>query len=116
MTLHLTEHADLVSIAKIRDRNDRFRSGLPRGWLVLSAGVVALGAAAQDAILARIGAFDDFEADDPWDVHDIGDLEIEVEDLGAGSRRELIFFRIVDLDQSDGDRAKGLVVMLASEW
>lgn len=116
MTLFLTDRSDLTSIAETRARNDRFRAGLDGGWLILSAGLVALGAAAHGAILAHVKAFDDFETDDPWDAHDIGDFEIDVIDRDGKAHRELIFFRIVDLACRDGGVTKALVLMLAHEW
>jgi hypothetical protein len=83
---------------------------------MLSAGLVALGAAAQDAILARVRTFDDFDPDDPWDCHALGDFEIGLWDLTGTSRCELVFFRIVDLGRSNGCGTRGLVLMLAREW
>jgi hypothetical protein len=116
MTLFLTDRADLAAIAEIRAANDRFRRDLTGGSLMLSAGLVALGAAAQGAILARVKTFDDFDRDDPWDVHVLGDFEIELRDLSGASRRELVFFRIIDLGRCNGGGMKGLVLMLAQEW
>ena len=50
----------------IRALNDDLRKTFKGGIVVLSDGIIALGAKRQHAILAAVQAFDDFnEADDP---------------------------------------------------
>ena len=110
MNIQLTAMADPAHVSAVRHQNDNFRRALTGGTLLLSAGIVALDAANQARIIAAVRAFDDFD-DDAWDPHDIGDLEVEIEEPGIARWHELIFFRI--------DRtATGLVltIMLASEW
>ena len=111
MNIELTEIADPKIAASIREANDRFRQSLTGGAVTMTAGIVALGAETQHRIFEAIRAFDDFDPDEPWDAHDLGDLEIEVESPGTGNTRLLIFFRI---DRHGNDRA--LTLMLASEW
>ena len=130
MNIALTNHADPVEVAGLRARNDRFRRTLTGGSLMLSAGVVALGAANQARIIEAVRGFtsfdDDCEIGDPFDDHSIGDLDVEVEEPGIHRWPELIFFRIDDLARpatgtgSSPAPASGtalvLTLMLASEW
>ena len=110
MTIELTQRADLGWVEIVRARNDCFRETLVRGCVVLSAGVVALGASGQALILESLQAFDDFDDEDSFDLHDIGDFAVGGISQDGTVWRELIFFRIEDRD--------GLVlsVKLASEW
>ena len=130
MNIELTSHGNPVDIAALRARNDRFRRTLTGGSLMLSAGIIALGAANQARIIAAVRGFtgfdDDFTIGDPFDDHSIGDLEVEVEEPGIHRWPELIFFRIDDLGRpatgigSNPAPSTGtalvLTVMLASEW
>ena len=62
----------------IRDLNDQFRSTLTGGSLMLTAGIVALGAEVQARIIAAVQAFDAFTPDnDPYGEHDFGSVEIK---------------------------------------
>jgi hypothetical protein len=114
MTIAVTDKADPARVQEIRDANDRFRRNLSSGTVLLSSGVVALGGKAQSRILEAVRAFDDFDADDPADTHDLGDFVIEVSGLDATARSELIFFRI-DQTNPTGDEPR-LTIFLASEW
>jgi hypothetical protein len=102
----------------IRALNDTFRRTLLGGTVVLTAGIVALGAETQTRIFAAIQAFDDFDGDnDPWGEHDFGAIEID---------GERIYFKIdyFDLtramhsedpaDPSETERV--MTIMLASEY
>ena len=130
MNIELTRHGGPVEVAGLRARNDLFRRTLTGGSLMLSAGVIALGAANQARIIATVRGFtgfdDDGEFGDPFDDHSIGDLEVEVEEPGIHRWPELIFFRVDDLAHpatgtgpspapSTGT-ALVLTLMLASEW
>ena len=108
---------DDAKAAAIRDLNDAFRTSLTGGVVLLSAGIIALGAANQATIIAAVRAFDDFDSDDPGDLHAIGDLEVEVEEPGIHRWRELVFFGIDDLTSGNPANAGLLLtIMLASEW
>ena len=111
MNIELTEMADIKCIEAAREANDRFRRTLSCGAVQMTAGLVALGPKAQRRIIEAVRAFDDFDPDDPFDQHDLGDFEIEACGHGHASARQLIFFRI---DQHGPDRL--LTLMLASEW
>ena len=111
MSIELTDKADLRCTEAAREANDRFRQTLRCGAVQMTAGLVALGAKAQRRIIEAVRAFDDFEPDDPFELHDLGDFEIEVSGPGQTSTRQLIFFRI---DRHGGDRL--MTLMLASEW
>ena len=130
MNIKLTSNGNPVEVAGLSARNDRFRRTLTGGSLMLSAGIVALGAANQARIIAAVRGFTgfntDFEIGDPFDDHSIGDIEVEVEEPGIHRWPELIFFRIDDLAHpptgtgpspapSTGT-ALVLTLMLASEW
>ena len=104
--------------ATIRKLNDAFRMTLTGGTVLMTAGVVALGADVQAKILAAVRAFDAFDTDnDPWAEHDFGAIDI------AGER---VFFK---LDYYDLTRAfhspepadpdvteRVMTIMLASEY
>ena len=111
MNIELTEKADLRCNKATREANDRFRRTLSCGAVQMTAGIVALGTEAQRRIIAAVRAFDDFEPDDPFDQHDLGDFEIEIGSPGQAGTHLLIFFRI---DQHATGRV--LTLMLASEW
>ena len=111
MNIELTEKADLGAIEATREANDGFRRTLSGGAVQMTAGIVALGAEAQHRIIEAVHAFDDFDPDDPFDSHDLGDFEIEVGGPGQASARQLIFFRV---DRHGSDRL--VTLMLASEW
>ena len=111
MNIELAEKADLGCIEATREANDRFRRTLSCGAVQMTAGLVALGAEAQHRIIEAVRVFDDFEPDDPFELHDLGDFEIEVGDADQASTRQLIFFRI---DRHATGRL--LTLMLASEW
>ena len=130
MNIELTSNGDPVEVAALRARNDQFRRTLTGGRLMLSAGVVALGAGNQPRIIAAVRGFtgfdDDFEIGDPFDDHSIGDIEVEIEEPGIHRWPELILFRVDDLAHpatgagSSPAPASGtalvLTLMLASEW
>ena len=111
MNIELTEKADLRCIEATRDANDRFRRTLSCGVVQMTAGIVALGAEAQRRIIEAVRAFDDFDPDAPFDRHDLGDFEIEIDGPGQTGTRQLIFFRI---DRHATGRV--LTLMLANEW
>ena len=111
MNIELAEKADLKCIESTREANDRFRRTLSCSAVQMTAGLVALGAETQRRIIEAVRAFDDFDLDDPFELHDLGDFEIEVSGPGQASTRQLIFFRI---DQHGTGRV--LTLMLASEW
>ena len=109
---------DAERSAKVLQLNDAFRKSLAGGTVLMTAGVVALGAETQAAILAAVRAFDAFDADnDPWNEHDFGAIELD---------GERFFFKI---DYFDLTRAfystdpadpavteRVLTIMLASEY
>ena len=104
--------------AIIRTLNDAFRTRLSGGTLMLTAGIVDLGAPAQAAILRKVACFDAFEeANDPYAEHDFGAIEHE---------GERIFWKIdyydLALDYGSEDPAdpaitkRVLTIMLAEEY
>ena len=111
MTVQLTAMADPAQRAAARQQNDAFRRALTGGSLLLSAGIIAVDAANQARIIDAVRAFDDFDQSDAWDTHDIGDLEVEIEEPGIARWCELIFFRIDHIGNGPV-----LTIMLASEW
>ena len=125
MNIRLTMKADPDLIAVAQARNDGFRAELTGGEVHLSAGIVALGTANQAFIIEAVRRFDGFDNDDnPFDAHDIGDLEVELVEPGIATCRELIFFRVENRPlpppqhATDPELNAGLVltIMLASEW
>ena len=62
--------------AAIRDLNDAFRRSLKGGTLLLTSGIIALGAEAQATIIEAVRAFDAFTPDnDPHGEHDFGGFD-----------------------------------------
>ena len=115
MNIELTQFADPTHVATVRRDNNRFRRGQAEGALLLTPGIIGLGATAQARIIDAIKAFDDFEDDDPSDTHAIGDLEVPVcLKTDTEAKPELIFFRIDPAHASGSGRV--LTIMLASEW
>src|SRR5215207_125879 len=105
-------------MSRIRDLNDQLRRSLTGGMLVMTKGVIALGAKRQMAILSAIASFDSFDADnDPYGEHDFGALTID------GTR---VLFKIDYLDQALTGHspdpadptvtARVLTIMLAEEY
>src|SRR3954468_4563092 len=71
---------DLVDVSRIRDLNDQLRRSLTGGVLLMTKGIIALGAKRQMAILSAIAAFDAFDPDnDPYGERDFGALTVEGE-------------------------------------
>ena len=68
---------------RIADLNDKFRKGLPAGGRVyMTAGVNGKGPEVVSKALAKVIAFDDFNADnDPHREHDFGSFELEGDKL-----------------------------------
>ena len=104
--------------AIIRNLNDAFRQTLTGGTVLLTAGVVALGAEKQTEILAAVRAFDAFTSEnDPWDEHDFGALDV------AGER---VFFKLEYYDLTRDFHSpepadpevteRVMTIMLASEY
>jgi len=109
---------EIVDASRIRDLNDQLRRSLSGGVLVMTAGVIALGAKRQMAILSAIAAFDDFSPEnDPYCERDFGALTVD------GNR---VLFKIDYLDRAltghSPDPAdptvttRVLTVMLAEEY
>ena len=109
---------DLVDVSRIRDLNDQLRRSLTGGMLVMTRGIIALGAKRQMAILSAIATFNNFDADnDPYGEHDFGALTVE---------GERILFKIDYLDRALSGHSpdpadasvttRVLTIMLAEEW
>lgn len=99
-------------VATRREANDSFRRSLTGGRACLSAGILALGGEWQGRILRAVCAFDNFDLDDPWDDHSIGDIEVVIEQPGVDSETALIFFTVTNEPGGEGL----LSLMLADEW
>lgn len=84
------------SSAKVRQLNDLLRCTLTGGTMLITSGVIALGAEKQAEVIAKVRAFDAFTPDnDPWDEHDMGAFEIEVPGPGfGGTVSTRIFWKI----------------------
>ena len=69
---------EIVDVSRIRDLNDQLRRSLTRGMLVMTRGIIALGAKRQMAILRAIASFDAFDPEnDPYGERDFGALTVE---------------------------------------
>jgi Protein of unknown function (DUF3768) len=62
---------------RIAELNDALRTTLSGGRVYLTPGIAALSPSAQESIVARVRAFDDFTPDnDPYGEHDFGILKL----------------------------------------
>ena len=122
MNIEMTDHDDPDRIATRRAANDAFRVTLNGGSVVLTAGVIALGADNQARIIAAVRRCTAFDDDDPLDTHDIGDVTVTLVEPGIACWPELIFFRVIDIGAaaaptaSSNPTTRQLILMLASEW
>lgn len=102
--------------AAIRELNDRFRTTMSDGRLVLTRGIIDLGAV--DTLIALVSAFTDFNEDnDPHHEHDFGSF-----DFGG----ETVYWKIdyYDADMQFGSpnaadprlTTRVLTILLASEY
>ena len=109
---------EIVAASRIRDLNDQLRRSLTGGMLMMTRGIIGLGAQRQMTILSAIAAFDAFSPeDDPYGERDFGALTVD------GTR---IFFKVDYLDRSLTGHspdpadptvtARVLTVMLAEEY
>jgi hypothetical protein len=118
MSTQRTDHDALARTTAIRALNDAFRTSFVGGAVMVTQSIIALGAAAQLAIIAKVQAFTAFDAgNDPYHEHDFGAFE------HAGQK---VFFKI---DYYDRQLAYGsedpaepavttrvLTIMLASDY
>ena len=76
-------HSDkLTKTAEVRRLNDRLRTTLQGGRIVVTSGVDALGPERLQRLLVRLRAFDEFdEANDPYSEHDFGGFDHEGEEF-----------------------------------
>jgi len=107
-----------MSAAKIRELNDRFRTTMTGGRVMLTAGVDALPSDVKAMVIRRVATFSDFSADnDPHGEHDFGSFAL------AGRK---FFWKIdaYDADMQFGSEdpadptktTRVLTIMLASEY
>ncbi len=67
-----------LTTQRIRALNDELRRNLPNGRAVITIGVAALGPEAVARIIKTVAVYDDFcRANDPYEEHDFGALEVE---------------------------------------
>jgi hypothetical protein len=66
-----------MSAERIRELNDRFRTTMTGGRVLMTAGVNALPAEIKAAVMQRVTTFSDFNADnDPHGEHDFGNFTL----------------------------------------
>ena len=66
-----------MSAAKIRELNDRFRSTMTGGRVMMTSGVQALGEATVATVLTKVREFSAFSGDnDPHGEHDFGSFSL----------------------------------------
>ena len=107
-----------MSAERIRELNDRFRTTMIRGRVLMTAGVNALPSDVKAMVIQRVATFSDFNADnDPHGAHDFGSFTL------AGRK---FFWKIDAYDtemrfgsEDQADPAKTtcvLTIMLAEEY
>jgi len=107
-----------MSAKKIRELNDRFRTTMTGGRVMMTAGVDALASDVKAMVIRRVATFSDFNADnDPHVEHDFGSFEF------AG--RKFIFkldyydsaMELGSEDPADPSKTtRVLTIMLAEEY
>jgi hypothetical protein len=66
-----------MSAERIRELNDRFRTTMTGGQVLLTAGVSALPSDVKAIVIRRVATFSDFNADnDPYQEHDFGSFTL----------------------------------------
>jgi Protein of unknown function (DUF3768) len=66
-----------MSAERIRELNDRFRTTMIGGKVLMTVGVNALPAEVKAAVIQRVTTFSDFDADnDPHGEHDFGNFTL----------------------------------------
>ena len=102
----------------IRELNDAFRTTLTGGKVVMTRGVIALGAEVIHALTEALQSYDNFNDDnDPYGEHDFGVITIDVNDLVFK-----IDYYNLDLSAHSSDPAnpavttRVLTIMLAEEY
>ena len=66
-----------MSAERIRELNDRFRTTMTGGRVLMTAGVNALPGDVKAVIIQRVMTFSDFDADnDPHEEHDFGNFTL----------------------------------------
>ena len=124
----MNNNASSDRTAAVRKLNDRLRTTLSGGVVLLTAGIVALDEIAQARVLAAVRAFDAFTEDnDPWGEHDFGSLDVVV--TGATDQPHDTLRVLFKVDYYDPLRARHsadpadatktervLTIMLASEY
>ena len=66
-----------MSAERIREQNDRFRTTITDGKMLMTAGVNVLPAEVKAAVIQRVMTFLDFTADnDPHEEHDFGNFTL----------------------------------------
>ena len=109
---------DPKTTAAIRDLNDRFRTTLSGGRVLMTSGVAALDVETTARVLTAVRTFQAFTEDnDPWGEHDFGAIDVD------GNK---VFFKIDCLcptcemaSEDAADPAKTvrvMTIMLASEY
>ena len=107
-----------MSAAKIRELNDRFRTTMTDGRVMMTAGVDALPSDVKAMVVRKVATFTDFNADnDPHSEHDFGSFTL------AGRK---FFFKLDYFDmamefgsEDPADPSKTtrvLTIMLAEEY
>jgi hypothetical protein len=107
-----------MSAAKIRELNDRFRTTMTGGRVMMTAGVDALPSDVKAMVIRRVATFTEFNADnDPHGEHDFGSFSLS-------SRK--FFFKLDYFDanmefgsEDPADPSKTtrvLTIMLAEEY
>jgi hypothetical protein len=103
---------------RIRELNDALRETFDGGKVVMTRGVIALGAEVIHALTEALQSYDNFNANnDPYGEHDFGVITIDVNDLVFK-----IDYYNLDLSAHSPDPAdpavttRVLTIMLADEY
>jgi hypothetical protein len=107
-----------MSADRIRELNDRFRTTMTGGKVLMTAGVNALPSDVTAMVIQRVATFTDFNADnDPHGEHDFGSFTLA--DLKFFFKIEYYDAKMEFGSEDPADRAKTtrvLTIMLAEEY
>ena len=102
----------------IRDLNDAFRRTFQGGTVMLTSGIIELGAETQAKIFTAIQTFDAFDdGNDPWGEHDFGSVDIDGERIFFKTDYYDLTRAMHSVDPADPSvTERVMTIMLASEY
>ena len=118
-TNNTTDETEEARTARIRELNDRFRTGAGgAGQVLITAGIEGLGPDKARAVYEAVQRFDDFTADnDPYGEHDFGAFDLDGRKIFWKIDTYDLSMTMMSPDPADpAVTRRVLTIMLASEY